>query len=89
MTARYRPPRWRAAAGKLGINLHDCRSSGSRGRVSRDDVLAAALLLDEHPQTSPVQESAPAPFESIPMSGMRRAIASRLQTSSNSLPISV
>lgn len=78
--------RWRAAAGKLGINLHDCRSSGSRGRVSRDDVLAAALLLDEHPQTSPVQESAPAPFESIPMSGMRRAIASRLQTSKQQSP---
>ncbi|SQC38976.1 dihydrolipoamide acetyltransferase component of pyruvate dehydrogenase complex [Klebsiella pneumoniae] len=82
-------PLARRLAGKLGINLHDCRSSGSRGRVSRDDVLAAALLLDEHPQTSPVQESAPAPFESIPMSGMRRAIASRLQRPSNSLPISV
>nr|AAC13741.1 dihydrolipoamide acetyltransferase [Klebsiella pneumoniae CG43] len=79
-------PLARRLAGKLGINLHDCRSSGSRGRVSRDDVLAAALLLDEHPQTSPVQESAPAPFESIPMSGMRRAIASRLQTSKQQSP---
>ncbi|MBA1486408.1 2-oxo acid dehydrogenase subunit E2 [Klebsiella pneumoniae] len=74
------------AAGKLGINLHDCRSSGSRGRVSRDDVLAAALLLDGHPPVSPVQESAPTPFESIPMSGMRRAIASRLQTSKQQSP---
>ncbi|UDC30023.1 Dihydrolipoyllysine-residue acetyltransferase component of pyruvate dehydrogenase complex [Klebsiella variicola subsp. tropica] len=79
-------PLARRLAGKLGINLHDCRSSGSRGRVSRDDVLAAALLLDRHPQTSPVQESAPAPFESIPMSGMRRAIASRLQTSKQQSP---
>lgn len=79
-------PLARRLAGKLGINLHDCRSSGSRGRVSRDDVLAAALLLDEHPQTSPVQKSAPAPFESIPMSGMRRAIASRLQTSKQQSP---
>ena len=79
-------PLARRLAGKLGINLHDCRSSGSRGRVSRDDVLAAALLLDEHPQTSPVQESAPAPFESISMSGMRRAIASRLQTSKQQSP---
>ena len=48
-------------------------------------MLAAALLLDEHPQTSPVQESA-LPFESIPMSGMRRAIASRLQTSKQQSP---
>ena len=59
MTAGIGHPLARRLAGKLGINLHDCRSSGSRGRVSRDDVLAAALLLDEHPQTSPVQESAP------------------------------
>ncbi|MCJ1818005.1 2-oxo acid dehydrogenase subunit E2 [Klebsiella quasipneumoniae] len=79
-------PLARRLAGKLGINLHDCRSSGSRGRVSRDDVLAAALLLDEHPQTSPVQESTPVPYESIPMSGMRRAIASRLQTSKQQSP---
>ncbi|MCS5959686.1 E3 binding domain-containing protein [Klebsiella pneumoniae subsp. pneumoniae] len=79
-------PLARRLAGKLGINLHDCRSSGSRGRVSRDDVLAASLLLDGPPQTSPVQESAPAPFESIPMSGMRRAIASRLQTSKQQSP---
>ncbi len=79
-------PLARRLAGKLGINLHDCRSSGSRGRVSRDDVLAAALLLDGHPQVSPVQESAPTPFESIPMSGMRRAIASRLQTSKQQSP---
>ncbi len=54
--------------------------------MSRDDVLAASLLLDGPPQTSPVQESAPAPFESIPMSGMRRAIASRLQTSKQQSP---
>nr|VXZ88239.1 branched-chain alpha-keto acid dehydrogenase subunit E2 [Klebsiella pneumoniae] len=33
-----------------------------------------------------MQESAPAPFESIPMSGMRRAIASRLQTSKQQSP---
>ena len=79
-------PLARRLAGKLGINLHDCRSSGSRGRVSRDDVLAAALLLDGHPPVSPVQESAPTPFESIPMSGMRRAIASRLQTSKQQSP---
>lgn len=79
-------PLARRLAGKLGINLHDCRSSGSRGRVSRDDVLASALLLDEHPQTSPVQESTPVPYESIPMSGMRRAIASRLQTSKQQSP---
>lgn len=79
-------PLARRLAGKLGINLHDCRSSGSRGRVSRDDVLAAALLLDGPPPVSPVQESAPTPFESIPMSGMRRAIASRLQTSKQQSP---
>ncbi|MEY8709885.1 2-oxo acid dehydrogenase subunit E2 [Mangrovibacter phragmitis] len=79
-------PLARRLANKLGINLHDCRSSGSRGRVSRDDVLAAAALLDGQPQTGPAQENVPATFESIPLSGMRRAIASRLQMSKQHSP---
>ncbi|MBH1930718.1 2-oxo acid dehydrogenase subunit E2 [Serratia rubidaea] len=79
-------PLARRLAGKLGINLHDCRRSGSRGRVSREDVQAAALLLDGQPPAAPVQEAPPAAFEALPMSGMRRAIASRLQASKQQAP---
>ncbi|WP_454878408.1 2-oxo acid dehydrogenase subunit E2 [Serratia inhibens] len=79
-------PLARRLAGKLGINLHDCRSSGSRGRVSREDVQAAALLLDGVPQAGIAQEAASATFENLPMSGMRRAIATRLQASKQHSP---
>ncbi|MDT3249619.1 2-oxo acid dehydrogenase subunit E2 [Serratia sp. root2] len=79
-------PLARRLAAKLGINLHDCRSSGSRGRVSRDDVQAAALLLDGQPQAGTAQNAAPAAFEDLPMSGMRRAIATRLQASKQHSP---
>ncbi|MCR0996886.1 2-oxo acid dehydrogenase subunit E2 [Serratia rubidaea] len=79
-------PLARRLAGKLGINLHDCRRSGSRGRVSREDVQAAALLLDGQPPAAPAQEAPPAAFEALPMSGMRRAIASRLQASKQHAP---
>ncbi|MEB7600770.1 2-oxo acid dehydrogenase subunit E2 [Raoultella terrigena] len=79
-------PLARRLAGKMGINLHDCRSSGSHGRVSRDDVLAAALLLDGLPQAGAVQTAPPAAFETLPLSGMRRAIAARLQMSKQNSP---
>lgn len=79
-------PLARRLAGKLGINLHDCRPSGSRGRVSRDDVQAAALLLDGPSPADALQKAAPAAFENLPMSGMRRAIAVRLQASKQHSP---
>ncbi|MGB8667046.1 MAG: E3 binding domain-containing protein, partial [Serratia inhibens] len=79
-------PLARRLAGKLGINLHDCRSSGSHGRVSREDVQAAALLLDGQPQTATAPNAAPAAFENLPLSGMRRAIATRLQASKQHSP---
>lgn len=79
-------PLARRLAGKLGINLHDCRNSGSHGRVSRDDVLAAALLLDGQPQPGAPQLTPEAAFETLPMSSMRKAIAARLQISKQHAP---
>lgn len=79
-------PLARRLASQLGINLHDCRASGSQGRVSRDDVQAAALLLNDQPQAVPEVETLSAAFEDLPMSGMRRAIATRLQESKHNAP---
>lgn len=79
-------PLARRLANKLGINLHDCRKSGSLGRVSRDDVLAAALLLDGLPQAGAPQATSATAFETLPMSSMRRAIAGRLQMSKQHAP---
>lgn len=76
----------RRLANKLGINLHDCRKSGSLGRVSRDDVLAATLLLDGLPQAGAPQATSATAFETLPMSSMRRAIAGRLQMSKQHAP---
>lgn len=79
-------PLARRLANKLGINLHDCRKSGSLGRVSRDDVLAAALLLDGLPEAGAPQATSATAFETLPMSSMRRAIAGRLQMSKQHSP---
>ncbi|MFV0477735.1 MAG: 2-oxo acid dehydrogenase subunit E2 [Parahaliea sp.] len=86
----------RRLAGKLGINLHDCRQSGARGRVCKADVEAAQALRRHKHMQSPVQKSSSdtdsqAPdqtpvFEEQPMSGMRRTIATRLQASKQNAP---
>ncbi|MDV5355528.1 2-oxo acid dehydrogenase subunit E2 [Enterobacter asburiae] len=79
----------RRLASQLGINLHDCRRSGSAGRVSRADVEALAALRGHGEQSAactaePVEERAA--YDSQPLSAMRRTIASRLQESKRNAP---
>ncbi len=78
----------RRLALELGVNLNDCRSSGSRGRVCKADVEARAALNGRAsivPAASSPAESAPA-FEERPLSGMRKTIAARLQQSKQTAP---
>ncbi|MEC5344968.1 2-oxo acid dehydrogenase subunit E2 [Brenneria populi] len=77
----------RRLAAKLGINLHDCRVTGSRGRVCQADVeqAAARLAIPTAAGDTAPGEAAPG-YETTAMSGMRRAIASRLQESKRNAP---
>ena len=77
----------RRLAKQWGINLHDCRASGSRGRVSKEDV--EAVYQRENPtivETVGSTSSETAQVTAIPMNGMRKAIASRLQAAKRNAP---
>ncbi|USE81860.1 2-oxo acid dehydrogenase subunit E2 [Acinetobacter tibetensis] len=78
----------RRLAKQWGINLHDCRASGSRGRVCKEDV--EAVYQRENPiQAQHAEHAHPtesAKFTTVAMNGMRKAIASRLQAAKRNAP---
>ncbi|MCG8707443.1 2-oxo acid dehydrogenase subunit E2 [Brenneria sp. 4F2] len=78
----------RRLAARLGINLHDCRTTGSRGRVCQADVeqAAARLAIPVTAEKAAEGEAATRGYQTTAMSGMRRAIASRLQASKRNAP---
>lgn len=80
----------RRLAKQWGINLNDCRVSGTRGRVCKEDV--EAVYYRNNP-TSVNEQSAQcavaqpqSTITTVAMNGMRKAIASRLQTAKRNAP---
>lgn len=78
----------RRLAQKLGVNLNDCRATGTQGRVTRDDVMLAAQKLGKiagAPASVPVPVAADQPVVTG-LSAMRRAIGQRLVQSKQQAP---
>ncbi|WP_284086281.1 2-oxo acid dehydrogenase subunit E2 [Acinetobacter pittii] len=80
----------RRLAKQWGINLNDCRVSGTRGRVCKEDV--EAVYYRNNP-TSVNEQSAQcavaqpqSTITTVAMNGVRKAIASRLQTAKRNAP---
>lgn len=80
----------RRLAKQWGINLNDCRVSGTRGRVCKEDV--EAVYYRNNP-TSVNEKSAQcavaqpqSTVTTVAMNGMRKAIASRLQAAKRNAP---
>ncbi|MDA1347745.1 MAG: dihydrolipoamide acetyltransferase family protein [Chloroflexi bacterium] len=71
-------PGARRLAAKLGVDLAKVTASGPRGRIVEDDVRNFAE------QGSPLPPGLPAPSKTVPVRGMRKAIADHMRSSISS-----
>jgi pyruvate dehydrogenase E2 component (dihydrolipoamide acetyltransferase) len=78
-------PLARRRASELGVDLATVQGTGPGGRITKDDVEAAAAAPAASPSAAraPVDVSGPGAGESIPVKGIRKTIATRMKESLN------
>lgn len=86
-------PAARRVAREHGLDLAEVTGSGPRGRVQEADAVAAAEAQTAAPAVTPARPAAPVPApapmgepQAIPLEGMRRTIAERMQQSYQQAP---
>jgi pyruvate dehydrogenase E2 component (dihydrolipoamide acetyltransferase) len=82
-------PLVRKLAGDLGVDLNQVTGSGPNGRITREDVIAAAEAVSGGPVTEPPPMKLPPPpvaGERRPLSRLRRTIASNMSRSWAEIP---
>jgi 2-oxoisovalerate dehydrogenase E2 component (dihydrolipoyl transacylase) len=82
-------PSVRARAWELGVDLAQVRGSGTAGRITHADLDGAAAGAARVPQpkrASAMKSLGPGDVENIPVIGMRRKIAQKMQESKRHIP---
>jgi pyruvate dehydrogenase E2 component (dihydrolipoamide acetyltransferase) len=86
-------PLAKKVAAEMGIDLGTLRGSGPGGRIVREDVVASGKSTAPKPEAAPPTSTPKAPAfvpaledKKIPLSGMRKTIASRLLESKTTIP---
>jgi pyruvate dehydrogenase E2 component (dihydrolipoamide acetyltransferase) len=74
-------PSARKAARELGVDVTTVRGTGPGGRVTKEDVEAAARAPQPVAPTAAAPQAAPQQGDRIPVRGMRRTIATRMHES--------
>ena len=78
----YAAPHAKRLSLEHGVDLSTLKGTGPRGRISREDVAAAAGVA----APSQSQKGSPNAFESVRMSATRKAIARQLTLSKSTIP---
>mgnify|MGYP001165147393 FL=1 len=79
-------PAVRRLAKKLGVDITKVSGSGRNGRISKEDVELASKDLSSNPENEVQSDNNDNPFDSIPLTSMRKTIAKRLTESKQNIP---